>query len=375
MDIAIVRRSFVKALTPMLGVIDHKGSVPIMAHLLFEPEPGAVVVQGTDLEVGLKVRIECAVDESRPAGAFAGFTLPAQKLLQILKEVVDESVTFKTAGEDQMEIRAGRSRFKVMGLDPRSFPAMPGKEPGTHLATLKLRAGVLSEILESTVFAVNEARYNLSGVYIESPEAGRVRCVATDGHRLALIDREAPGFELTRGQIVPRKAIVAMRSLLDESPDAAVELNISENCVTLALGQWSFSTRLIEGEFPDYRGVLPKDFKYEVEFSRDALIAAIKRVSIMSNERYHGVKLVKDDQLLTVSSTSPDSGEAEDSLDISSVSGTIEAGFNAQYLLQGLAILPKETNATLRLTDETGPGLITSAVDPDFRYVVMPMRL
>jgi DNA polymerase-3 subunit beta len=272
----------------------------------------------------------------------------------------------------------------MMGLDPRSFPAMPAQTARAEGATrkpvkaqLRITATELRDLIDKTLFAVSpdEARYNLSGVFIEAPQAGTVRMVATDGHRLAMADREIGGFNMQGGAIIPRKGLAELRKLLDQAGDADVELSLDGQLAYLKRGVTEVSMRLVEGEFPDYRGVIPGESRYHVGVARNDLISAIKRVAIFSNERYHGVKFALSSGLLTVSSTSPEMGEASETLDVDFTGGDFGIGFNASYLQQVLAVMPEGTEAILGVSDEVSPGVITSSADNQFTYVVMPMRL
>jgi DNA polymerase III subunit beta len=267
-----------------------------------------------------------------------------------------------------------------MSLDPRSFPAMPsaGERPGDAArAQLNIGANVLTTMIDKTIFAVSpdETRYNLSGVYIESPSADLVRMAATDGHRLSMIDRAAPGFSMQGGAILPRKGLNELRRLLDGGVEGNVTLSVEAQLAWLLQGSTEISMRRVEGEFPDYRGVIPKDSKYQVRVDRDVLLAAIKRAAIFSSERFHGIRLALASSSLTVSSTSPELGEASETVDVEFTGEEFSVGFNAAYLLQAVAAVPAQSEVSIGLTDEVSPGVLTTPADSAYLYVVMPMRL
>ena len=234
-------------------------------------------------------------------------------------------------------------------------------------------------MIDKTIFAVSpdEARYNLSGVYVESNAPGSARMVATDGHRLAMIEREVPGFRMETGAIIPRKGLSELRKILDVGGDAEVRLSLDGQLAYLKRGNTEVSMRLVEGEFPDYRGVIPKQSKYKIAVKRDLLFAAIKRAAIFSSERYHGVKFALSAGTLTVSSTSPETGEASESLDVDFKSEEFAIGFNASYVQQALGVIPQGSDSTveLGLSDDVSPGVIRTETDQQYTYVVMPMRL
>lgn len=377
MEFVIERALFLNGLGMVQGIVERRNTVPILGHVLLDANATSLQLSATDLEVGLRTELPCE------AAGKGSFTLSARKLFEVVREAEGDKVTLKSLDNDWIEIKCGRARFKMMGLDPRSFPAMPaqnakadGARKGGVKASLKIAAEVLAALIDRTIFAVSpdEARYNLSGVYIESPEVGAVRMVATDGHRLSLIDREAPGFTMQGGSIIPRKGLTELRKLLDQAGDPDTELALDGNLAWLKRGRTEVSMRLVEGEFPDYRGVVPKESHYQIPVGRDILLSTIKRAAIFSNERYHGVKLDFTAGTLTVSSTSPEMGEASETVDIDFNGTDFAVGFNAAYVQQVLNVIT-DGNVTLGLSDEVSPGVITAESDSRFKYVVMPMRL
>jgi DNA polymerase III subunit beta len=379
MELVIERVSLQNSLAMVQGIVERRNTVPILGHVLIEPEGNKLKLSATDLEVGIRTEVACKASEK------SSLTLNARKLFEIVREAEGDEVAFKSLDNDWVELKCGRARFKMMGLDPRSFPAMPSQstkgsaEPARKAVRgdLKVAATVLAAMIDKTLFAVSpdEARYNLSGVYIDSPEAGLARMVATDGHRLSLIDREVAGFSMKGGAIIPRKGMAELRKLLDQAGDGEVELTLDGALAWIKRGATEVSMRLVEGEFPDYRGVIPKQSRYQVAVGRDALLSAIKRAAIFSNERYHGVKLGLSSGTLTVLSASPEMGEASETIDVEFGGDEFSIGFNASYVQQVLGVIPEGTDAVLGLSDEVSPGVITTPSDSQFTYVVMPMRL
>src|SRR5271155_4051201 len=292
MELAIERVSLLNSLAMVQGIVERRNTVPILGHVLLEPGRNQLRLAATDLEVGIRTEVACESAEQ------ASLTLNARKLFEIVREAAGDEVTLKSLDGDWVELKCGRARFKMMGLDPRSFPAMPSqtaKAEGTARkpikAELKIPAAGFGDMIDKTLFAVSpdEARYNLSGVYIEAPQAGVARMVATDGHRLAMADRGVGGFNMQGGAIIPRKGLAELRKLLEQAGDSEVELSLDGHLAWLKRGLTEVSMRLVEGEFPDYRGVIPGESRYHVSVGRNDLLSAIKRVAIFSNERYHGV--------------------------------------------------------------------------------------
>jgi DNA polymerase III subunit beta len=379
MELAIERVSLQNSLAMVQGIVERRNTVPILGHVLIEPDGNKLRLSATDLEVGIRTEVACK------SSATGSLTLNARKLYEIVREAEGDEVALKELENDWVEIKCGRARFKMMGLDPRSFPAMPSQaatgaaEPARKAVKgdLKVAATVLAAMIDKTLFAVSpdEARYNLSGVYIDSPAAGTARMVATDGHRLSMVDREVADFSMQGGAIIPRKGMAELRKLLDQAGDGEVELSLDGSLAWIKRGVTEVSMRLVEGEFPDYRGVIPKQSRYQIAVGRDLLLSAIKRAAIFSNERYHGVKFGLSSGTLTVSSASPEMGEASETIDVDFSGDEFSIGFNASYVQQLLGVIPEGTDAVLGLSDEVSPGVITTSTDSQFTYVVMPMRL
>jgi len=380
MELAIERVALLNGLSLVQGIVERRTTVPILGNVLLEAKDSQLQLDATDLEVGIRTAISC--NSVKPGTT----TLNARKLFEIVREAEAAEILLRTLDKDWVELKCGRAKFKMMGLDPRSFPAMPkqgeaasGKSAARKplKAELSIAADVLAAMIDRTIFAVSpdETRYNLSGVYIESPASGTARMVATDGHRLSMIEREVPDFKMEGGAILPRKGLAELRKLLDLGGEAGVKLALESQLGWIKRGQTELSMRLIEGEFPDYRGVVPKESKYLVKVTRDSLQAAIKRAAIFSSERYHGVKLALADGGITVSSTTPELGEANETIDADFKGEEFSVGFNSAYLLQALNVIPAESDVILGLSDEVSPGALTTPADTGYKYVVMPMRL
>src|SRR5579863_1494116 len=231
MELAIERVSLQNSLAMVQGIVERRNTVPILGHVLLEPDGNKITLSATDLEVGIRTEVPCK------ASTKGSLTLNARKLFEIVREAEGDEVALKSLDNDWVELKCGRARFKMMGLDPRSFPAMPSQsaakgsvEPARKAVKgeLKVTATVLAAMIDKTLFAVSpdEARYNLSGVYIDSPAAGTARMVATDGHRLSMVDREVAGFAMQGGAIIPRKGMAELRKLLDQAGDGEVELTL-----------------------------------------------------------------------------------------------------------------------------------------------------
>jgi DNA polymerase-3 subunit beta len=231
-------------------------------------------------------------------------------------------------------------------------------------------------MIERTIFAVSadEARPNLNGLFMESPDASRLRMVATDGHRLAMITRACEGVAFEKGVVVPRKAVVELRKVL-ETGDEAVELVLEGSVTHVQRGPVRMSMRLVEGEFPDYNQVIPSESSRVFAVDVATLLAALRRVSVVSSERTRGVKLDVEPGRLQLSSINPDIGEGVDEVEILYDAEPVSVGFNARYMIDVLSILPGGGRVEVGLNDDVSPGVLRETGDPDYCYIVMPMRL
>ena len=375
MEFKISRGEFQDALASAQGVIEKRNTVPILSNVLLCAEKNEVSLVATDLDVGVK-RV-CACQVSGPGK----LTLEARLLYDIVRQASSDTIHILSS-DDGVEVVAGHSRFRMLTLDPKEFPSVPGLEEKAKKRTprFSIKSNVLSDMIKSTIFAVSldETRYNLSGVYVEGRE-GALRMVATDGHRLALIDGEVEGVVPGKGVILPRKGLSEARRLLEVDPEAIATLTIDEAIARLTVAASEFFMRLVDGEFPDYRPVIPKGGKIRVSLPREELIANLRSVSLMSTERPRGVSLTIQPNQLSLRTKNPDKGEASAEMEIRYTGSEVTIGFNSRYLLEALQVMPVVDAITLEVSDDASPGVLRPERDgtPDERYcyVVMPMRL
>jgi DNA polymerase-3 subunit beta len=377
MEVSIRREDLVRGLHLVQGVVERRNTLPILSNVLVEPAEGGISLTATDMEVGLRGLVPAQVKKK------GSVTLNARKLYEIAREVTAEEVTLKSAQAGWVDLLAGRSKFRIVSLDPKDFPQLPlgtGTADGT---SLRLAAGTLREMVDKTLFAVSsdETRFNLSGVFLSTPEVGTLRMVATDGHRLALVDRRVPEVNLVDGQgrprgvIMPRKGLLEARKLLDEIGEEDTTVVVSSKDVRLATPTVSFFMRLVEGEFPDYQQVIPAAPRAQARVNRDDLFAALRRISLLASERSRGVKFQLERGRLELSASNPDQGEASEDVEITYTGDSLTLGFNARYVIDVLAVHGEGEVIELGFTDEVGPALMRASGDPEYTYVVMPMRL
>ncbi len=370
MEFRIAKDEFLKGLSVTQSVVEKRNTMPILANILIRGSGGQLQLVATDLEVGVSARISADVVTS------GSLSLNAKKLYDIVKELPEGEVRVRSGDGFNVEISSGRSRFNVLGLDPEDFPQVQEYPDASYFA---LPAAVLGDMISKTIFAVStdETRFNLNGIYIERGEHG-LRLVATDGHRLSLVEREVENIDalpLAKGVIVPRKGFAELKKHLD---GGQFELSFSGNNCVGRRENLVLTMRLIDGEFPDYRVVVPKGSSKKVLVDRQALTDSLRRVSLLSPEKFKGVKLSLSSGTLKISSSNPEMGDASEEIDAQYEGDSMEIGFNARYLLDVIAEIGSE-KVFLGLNDDVSQGVIAPVVDGEgdltYTNVIMPMRI
>jgi DNA polymerase III subunit beta len=322
-------------------------------------------ITGTDLEVELVARSTVTVQQG------GDITVPGRKLLDIFRALPEKtSVTLTTEGE-RMSIRAGRSRFTLSTLPAADFPLV---EEINSQQTLSVSQGEFRRLIDKTHFSMaqQDVRYYLNGLLLET-EGSSLRAVATDGHRLALCEITLEeGAKSTQQVIIPRKGVLELQRIL--GTDGTIELAIGTNHVRAQIGSIRFTSKLIDGRFPEYGRVIPASPPRRVEADRELLRQALQRTAILSNEKYRGIRLTARPELLVVQAHNPEQEEAEDQVEVSYQGEEVEIGFNVNYLLDALAAIESD-KVEIGLTDSNSSCLIHAPDVTHTRYVVMPMRL
>jgi len=376
MKLTINKGELQTGLSRLQGIVEKRNSMPILANVLIRAttKKGKEVEQlqlaATDLEVGIQSSHEATV---KTAG---GVTVSAKKLFEIVRELPDEDIHLEATSNAYLNIKCARSNFTLAGTSTEEYPTLPNFTPEK---TASVQAPVLSVMIERTMYAasVDETRYNLNGVYLEVlDEPGRIRMVATDGHRLATVDRtlSADPLGLENGVIIPRKGLSELKKLVDEDDADEIDLAFEGNNGLARKGEVTLVMRLIEGEFPNYSQVLPSKIERTVVLPGEDLSRALRRVALLSSERSKAVKLEFTDGRLTITSNNPDLGDAREELDIDFAGDEISIGFNAKYLLDALSTL-KAKEIRFGLQNELAPAQFVPTDDDDTLAVVMPMRV
>lgn len=372
MKLTIDRAHLLKALNHVQSVVERRNTIQILSNVLIEAENGRLTLSATDMDVAI---VETVAGDPLESGAT---TVPALTLYDIVRKLPDGAdVELVTAGDSgQLEVRAGRSRFKLACLPKENFPALSG---GDFPHVFGLPAQELRQLIDRTRFAISteETRYYLNGIYVHpAGESGQqtLRAAATDGHRLARAEVALPqGAEEIPGVIIPRKTVAEIRKLIDEF-DGVVEVGLSETRIRFSFDDVVMTSKLIDGTFPDYERVIPAGNNQVLEVDGKALASAVDRVSTIATDKARAVKLALAPNLLTVSASSSDAGFADEELEVDFDGPALEIGFNARYLLDIAAQIEGPT-LRIMLADGNAPTLLKDADDGSAVYVLMPMRV
>ncbi|MDV6318406.1 DNA polymerase III subunit beta [Chromohalobacter sp. HP20-39] len=367
MRFTITREDLLRPLSLVAGVVERRQTLPVLSNVLLEVQDTQLALTGTDLEVELVGRtVPHHVDE--PGSA----TVPARKLMDICKSLPEKTDITFTLEEGRAVLRAGRSRFTLSTLPVAEFPNIEGSQSDT---TLTLSRSTLKHLIDATSFAMaqQDVRYYLNGMLLEFGHH-LVRTVATDGHRLAVCARSADvDIEPSQKLIVPRKGILELARLLDGS-DEPVELTIGGTHLRAQTGDFTFTSKLVDGKFPDYDRVIPRGGDKVVIAERGELRQVLSRTAILSNEKYRGVRLNLEEHNLRVTANNPEQEEAEENVAVEYEGDTLEVGFNVGYLVDVLGVLDTD-RVQVTLSDPNSSALLEEPGGGDAMYVVMPMRL
>ena len=368
MQFSISRDAILKPLQLASGVVERRHTLPVLANVLLSLKDDFLEITGTDLEVELLGRVK--VNE----GSFPGeITVPGRKMMDICKSLADGSVLSLSVEDGKCLIKSGRSRFTLATLPATDFPVTVD-EVGTH--QLQINRTELKKLVDSCAFAMaqQDVRYYLNGMLLE---VGKLwfRVVATDGHRLAM---HTTGIETGIGEtlqvIVPRKGVLELSRLLAEPGDGSLSLVFCAGHIRAKLEDFTFTSKLVDGKFPDYQRVLPKGGSKFVIGEKSSLKIAFGRASILSNEKYRGVHLILATNELKVVANNPEQEEAEDQISVDYQGETLEIGFNVSYLMDVLNVLDSD-KVRFTLSDSNSSALVEAVSASDAVYVVMPMRL
>jgi DNA polymerase III subunit beta len=377
MNFEIEKREFIKGLGLMQSVAGRKTTLPILSHILLEWEKNSLYLTGTDLETGIREELVAKIHQKGKA------SVSAKKLYEIVRELPEEAIHIQKKENHWITLQCGKSVFNLAGLDPEEFPSLPTYQE-ENFSTVSNQ--LIREMIEKTVFAASneESRYHLNGVLFAQTKQGStemLRMVATDGHRLSLIDRENQkirGLE-EKGMIIPKKGILEIKKIIgDRNGDEEMGVYFNATHGFFKMGKSLTVIRLIDGEFPEYEQVVPKGNDKKLMMAKEKMVSSLKRVSTMASERMEGVKFSLKKNSVEMTSTHQDFGDAQEEVEVAYEGPPLQVGFNARYLIEAISVIDTE-EILLELKDEGSPGILrpsSSAPGPSNQFcIIMPMRL
>lgn len=372
MEFKIDKETFLRALQKIQGIVEKRNTMPILSNVLIEAYADRIELTATDLEVGMKSSYGTTVTRE------GRITVAAKKLYEIVKELPEEIISFSTKENDWVEIRCGKAQFSIVGLSPEEFPYFPKVN---EESLIRIEGALLADMIEKTSYAIcfDETKYNLNGILVKATvedDKPILRMVATDGHRLSIAEKEfhgAVGPEMAKGVIFPKKGIFELKKISEEE-STELALGFMDNSAVIKKGNTVVVMRLVDGEFPDYTRVVPVANDKIVTVARDPFLHSLRRMSILSSEKFKGIRMEINGEQMIISSSNPELGEASEELEATYSGPPLSIRFNAKYLLDVLAVL-NESDVALVLRDELSPAIVKPAAMDGFTAVIMPMRL
>jgi DNA polymerase-3 subunit beta len=376
MRLTIERETLLKGVARTLGVVDRRGTMPILSHFLLEAGDGGVKISATDLEVSFQGFYPAMVEEA------GSLTLPAHYVHNLVKELPGGSLNLEGTEKSNLQLLVGESRYQLLGLPADQYPAIPQI---TDENLVEVESRLLREMIEKTIFSVSvdDLQYHLSGIFwerLDTEGAFNLRMVSTDGHRLTLIERPLPQsqqFAIEEGILIPRKGVGEISRLLGE--EEKVSLGLSRQSLALKANSKYLFIRLLEKKFPEYRRIIPESSNFHFVLNRRDLRDTLHRISLLSTERFRGVILKMGPEQMEASFSNPEVGEGREVLPLTLEKGApgdlpLEIGFNARYILEPLNVMDEE-EVVLEINDRDRPCRLVSRGDPGYFTIIMPMSL
>jgi DNA polymerase-3 subunit beta len=366
MEITIERKSFLDGIQQIQSVVERKNTIPILSHVLIETKEAGISITATDLEVSIQTFLPASIEQP------GSITLSAQKLFEILRELPEAIVHLKTEENHWATIRCQSSTFRLAGFPKVDFPELPAVKTDD---TFGLEQNTIKSMIAKTSFAISHDpnRNALTGSLFLLDDSG-LFMIATDGHRLAVTTKPRPeGYAFKNFEvIVPFKTILEVKKLCNS--EEPITIALGNNQIIFSEEYTTLISRLIEAQFPDYKQVIPKVVQYHVEVNKEALHRAVRRVSLLSNEKSRLIRFMITPDLLTLICNDPDLGEAKEEIPVKYTGDEIAIGFNAKYVIDFLSVVEGE-NISIEFNDPLSPGLFASPEEKDFQCVIMPMRV
>ncbi|MDY6850802.1 MAG: DNA polymerase III subunit beta [Thermodesulfobacteriota bacterium] len=367
LEVRIKKEELLKGVSQTQSIAEKRSSMPILSNVLLEVQEGRLAITATDLETSFKGAYEAEILGE------GSLTVPARKLFEIVRGLSDEDLNLQETENYSLILSGARSKYQLLGLPPEDFPSMPAYD---EVVYMEIEADNLLDMIEKTIFSVSieETRYNLAGVFVEKGEQdGKklLRMASTDGHRLSMIERIMPGLEnldLEKGVIISRKGMTEIKKLAEAG--GTLKIGFSPKNAVVKRENTVLVIRLLEGRFPDYNLVIPKDNDKKININRDEFIETIRRLQVMST----GVKLNITPKEMVLTAINPDLGEARESILVDYEAEELKSGFNPRYFFEAASALKSDT-ITLSFCDSEKPSTITAQDEPGFVCVIMPVKI
>ncbi|NDC24526.1 MAG: DNA polymerase III subunit beta [Proteobacteria bacterium] len=380
MKFIVSKTDMLLGLQRVQNVVERRTTMPILSNALLKAENSTLSLSATDLEVGIQSLLPATVKDS------GAITVKARSLLDIVRELPETQISFQTKENSRLEITAKKSVFNIVGLPAEDFPEIPGFNSEEQVPFVRMDGRTIVKMLDKTLYAAStdEARYHLNGVYFETVEdklkdQKAFRMVATDAHRLALVDSAEALFEesswkmFQNGIIVPRKGLNELRRLLSEGVEDFF-VSIKGKMLLLKREGLFLSMRLIEGKYADYRRIIPETMPHGIKVDKESFLASLKRISLMSSDKSRSLTFTLSPGILQLSSQSPELGDAQEEIAVDYQGEEMKIGFNSRYLIDAVSSIEGE-NVILELKGKQNPGVIRSCSGDNHTSVVMPMRI
>ncbi|MDO9528301.1 MAG: DNA polymerase III subunit beta [Syntrophales bacterium] len=367
MEFSIKRDVFLEGLQKTLSIVEKRTTLPILNNILIRTQSERVRIAATDREVGLISYYAATIITP------GEITVGARKLFEMVREIDGEIINFKVLENNWVTVTCGKIIYKIPGISAEDFPEVSDIE---NMESISIPCDVLKNVFEKTFFAISQddMRPNLNGVFFEIID-GNIAVVATDGHRLSLVKMPLEGNDNLniKGVIIPRKGVSEIRKLV-EAGDDDVDMCVTDGVCVVKKQDTVLRVSLINSEYPDYRRVIPQEGGVEIQLDRDKILHSLKRMSVMSTEKFSGVKIEVYDQRMVLTSTNPDVGEAKDEIDVSYEGEKMEVGYSVRYLIDAMDPIDGDV-VSFEIRSGDGPGVVRSAGSDAYMCVVMPIKL
>jgi DNA polymerase-3 subunit beta len=364
MNFTVSKAEFVRGLQLIQSIVQRRTTMPVLSNVLIHAGDGCVTLTATDLDVGMKVRI-----------ASSSITTPgvscvnARKLYEVARETPEEEFRIRSIDSGKLGIESGKVRYQLFALEAKEFPSFPDLTAETGVVD----APILEEMIVRTLFAVSadEIRPDINGVLV-APIEENIRMVGTDGHRMALSEKVVGGLKLSEPVILPRKGLHELKKLCEEGGE--IRIGVGKSFVHAETTSITLFIRTVEGQYPNYERVIPTSAQYCLRVGQPVLLAALRRVAVLSTDRFHSVRLHVSPGLLELTASNPELGEAREEVSVDGEGPEIEVSFNSRYIMDAVEVLPPNSLIEVSLIDQSSPGVVRVQGDPSYLYVVMPVR-